>query len=122
MWQITTEFVPAWAISAMRGLGLVDLPDGEVVLDPVDAALGEEQRGPEPDPVGELAHRLAAVEPGPTPFDRTLAHLAVGLLGTLGRSAVPARIADLLEPRVDLLVAAERLEHRRRGLAGTGER
>ena len=43
MWQITTELVPAWAISAIRAIGLVDLPDGEVVLDAVDTALGEEQ-------------------------------------------------------------------------------
>ena len=46
MWQITTELVPAWAITHDPRVRLVDLPDGKVVLDAVDAALGEEQRQP----------------------------------------------------------------------------
>ena len=43
-WHMNTEFVPAWATRAILLPGSVDAPHRQLVLDPRDAALGEEQR------------------------------------------------------------------------------
>ena len=84
--------------------------------------LGEELVGAGADPLGELADRLATVEALPPLVDRRARELIVGRLRLLLRCPVPRRVADLLEPRRDLLVTAERLEQRRGGLAGPKQR
>ena len=72
--------------------------------------------------IGEVAHGLTVLDAHPPVLERSLPHLAVRLLGLLGRRAVPPRVADLLEPRFDHLVAAQSCEHRRGRLARAGER
>ena len=62
------------------------------------------------------------VEPAPAVGRRPAAQLAVGLGGPLGGRAVPLRVADLLQPHLDVLGPAERREHRRGRLAGPQQR
>lgn len=99
-----------------------DLPHGKIVIRTFNAPLGEEHRRAQSDPFGELGHRFTVVDPTPTVFDWTLAHFAVRLLGAFGRSAVPVRIADLLQPGGHHLAMSEGPQDRCCRLAGTDER
>ena len=121
---IVTEFVPACATSAIRRSGSsIDHTER-----PCSARWGTTPRSARNaaatgvDPGGELTNRLTAVEAVPTMLDGPVLDLGVGLLGLLGRRAVPQRIADLLQPRIDRLVTTEPFEERRSGLSGSCER
>jgi hypothetical protein len=101
---------------------LGDLPDRQVHLGAYHSTGGEELRRAGADTSDEVAHRLAAVQAVPALLGPATAQLCVRLGGLLGRAAVPQRVTDLLEPRIDHLVATERLEQRLGGLAGAHER
>ena len=97
----------------------LDLPDRQIHL----AAHARRARpGSPPHRCGSgptnSAHRLAAVEPRPAFLGRPAAQFGVGVGRLLRGRAVPFRVADLLQPRVDLLVAPEPGEQRRGRLAG----
>lgn len=101
---------------------ITEVPGGEVLPGRLHAPLSEKQPGALADPGDEGADVLAAGDPAPLIVWLTGALLGEGGLGLLGRRAVPHRVADLFEPWIDFLVAAEAGQQRRGRLAGTEQR
>ncbi|MFZ1490192.1 MAG: DUF2510 domain-containing protein, partial [Ilumatobacteraceae bacterium] len=74
------------------------------------------------DPLDEVAYRLAAVQTEPALLGGTGAVFAISRFGLVARRAVPDRVADLLQPRVDHLGPGKSLQQGARGLARPDER
>ena len=101
---------------------LFNVPHRQLVLDAVDAALGQELVGAPVDAFREVTDGLAAFEPLPAVERRTPLFFAVRRLCFLGWIALPDGAANLLEPRLDYFATALGFENRRRSLACTQQR
>ncbi len=101
---------------------LGDRPVGDLVLDPLSAARFEEPRCACMNPIVEFSRRFATDQTMPTVINRSFSKLAIERFGMLGRRAVPVRISNLLEPRLNGLLAPERPQKRLSGLTGTCKR
>lgn len=103
-------------------IGSVDLPHRQLVRSSAHATLGEEGPCAGVDPLDEVAYRLAAFQAEPALLGGTGAVFAISRFGLVARRAVPDRVADLLQPRVDHLGPGKSLQQGARGLARPDER
>ncbi len=94
-------------------------PVCDLVLDPLSAARFEEPRRACMDPIVEFSRRFATDQTMPTVINRSFSKFAIERFGMLGRRAVPVGISNLLEPRLNDLLAPERPKQRVSGLTGT---